>query len=287
MPRRSRRPPRRVQVPPRDRARAWSRDGHHPVGPAGERRSAGRAVPGALVGRVVPGALGEGQVVQREHEGHVARKRQRRGAGTQATSSPPPTRRSSRGVRPAPPRRRPAGAGCGERRSRLPGATRRAGRRGRAGATSPPGTRRPARRRARRCSARRPASPARRRGCGRRCRRSSAGNVPPVQPIDSAPYMEEGNGSISRVARVALIHDFLLDVRGAERVFAALCDLYPAGRPLHGRLRRAGDGGLVRASGRQHVVPPAVAADRPDVPPAAAALSRTRWRRSTSPATTS
>ena len=27
--------------------------------------------------------------------------------------------------------------------------------------------------------------------------------------------------------RVALIHDFLLDVRGAERVFAALCDLYP------------------------------------------------------------
>jgi glycosyltransferase involved in cell wall biosynthesis len=27
--------------------------------------------------------------------------------------------------------------------------------------------------------------------------------------------------------RVALVHDFLLDVRGAERVFAALCDLYP------------------------------------------------------------
>jgi glycosyltransferase involved in cell wall biosynthesis len=27
--------------------------------------------------------------------------------------------------------------------------------------------------------------------------------------------------------RVALIHDFLLDVRGAERVFAALCDMYP------------------------------------------------------------
>jgi glycosyltransferase involved in cell wall biosynthesis len=27
--------------------------------------------------------------------------------------------------------------------------------------------------------------------------------------------------------RVALIHDFLLDVRGAERVFSALCDLYP------------------------------------------------------------
>jgi glycosyltransferase involved in cell wall biosynthesis len=28
--------------------------------------------------------------------------------------------------------------------------------------------------------------------------------------------------------RVALVHDFLVDVRGAERVFLALCDLYPA-----------------------------------------------------------
>jgi glycosyltransferase involved in cell wall biosynthesis len=28
--------------------------------------------------------------------------------------------------------------------------------------------------------------------------------------------------------RVALVHDFLLDVRGAERVFAALCDLHPS-----------------------------------------------------------
>src|SRR4051795_1258848 len=27
--------------------------------------------------------------------------------------------------------------------------------------------------------------------------------------------------------RVALVHDFLLDLRGAERVFAALCDMYP------------------------------------------------------------
>jgi len=32
---------------------------------------------------------------------------------------------------------------------------------------------------------------------------------------------------LERRGRVALIHDFLLDVRGAERVFAALCDLYP------------------------------------------------------------
>src|SRR4051812_49527687 len=28
-------------------------------------------------------------------------------------------------------------------------------------------------------------------------------------------------------ARVALIHDFLLDLRGAERVFAAICDVWP------------------------------------------------------------
>jgi len=28
-------------------------------------------------------------------------------------------------------------------------------------------------------------------------------------------------------ARTALVHDFLLDIRGAERVFAALCDLFP------------------------------------------------------------
>src|SRR3954463_1555573 len=27
--------------------------------------------------------------------------------------------------------------------------------------------------------------------------------------------------------RVALVHDFLLDVRGAERVFLAICDLWP------------------------------------------------------------
>src|SRR5256885_7712710 len=28
-------------------------------------------------------------------------------------------------------------------------------------------------------------------------------------------------------ARVALVHDFLLDLRGAERVFAAICDAWP------------------------------------------------------------
>ena len=28
-------------------------------------------------------------------------------------------------------------------------------------------------------------------------------------------------------SRVALVHDFLLDLRGAERVFAAICDIWP------------------------------------------------------------
>src|SRR6266540_882575 len=28
-------------------------------------------------------------------------------------------------------------------------------------------------------------------------------------------------------SRVALVHDFLLDLRGAERVFAAICDAWP------------------------------------------------------------
>jgi glycosyltransferase involved in cell wall biosynthesis len=32
---------------------------------------------------------------------------------------------------------------------------------------------------------------------------------------------------VSAGHRVALVHDFLLDVRGAERVFSVLCDLYP------------------------------------------------------------
>src|SRR3954454_7244637 len=35
------------------------------------------------------------------------------------------------------------------------------------------------------------------------------------------------DGATRRPARVALVHDFLLDLRGAERVFAVLCDLFP------------------------------------------------------------
>src|SRR3984957_11135892 len=34
---------------------------------------------------------------------------------------------------------------------------------------------------------------------------------------------------VTEIQRVALVHDFLLDVRGAERVFLALCEIWPQG----------------------------------------------------------
>jgi glycosyltransferase involved in cell wall biosynthesis len=37
--------------------------------------------------------------------------------------------------------------------------------------------------------------------------------------------MEEG--TVTPLGRIALVHDFLLDLRGAERVFASICDIYP------------------------------------------------------------
>jgi glycosyltransferase involved in cell wall biosynthesis len=39
--------------------------------------------------------------------------------------------------------------------------------------------------------------------------------------------MGNGNGKVSALGRVALVHDFLLDLRGAERVFASICDIWP------------------------------------------------------------
>ena len=35
------------------------------------------------------------------------------------------------------------------------------------------------------------------------------------------------DGSLTSRRRVALVHDFLVDIRGAERVFAAICDVWP------------------------------------------------------------
>jgi glycosyltransferase involved in cell wall biosynthesis len=34
-------------------------------------------------------------------------------------------------------------------------------------------------------------------------------------------------GSVTSIRRIALVHDFLLDLRGAERVFATMCDIWP------------------------------------------------------------
>src|ERR1700761_1784376 len=37
------------------------------------------------------------------------------------------------------------------------------------------------------------------------------------------------NTDVTDISRVALVHDFLLDVRGAERVFLELCAIWPQG----------------------------------------------------------
>src|SRR3954465_13550296 len=47
--------------------------------------------------------------------------------------------------------------------------------------------------------------------------------------------------------RVALVHAFLLDVRGAERVFAAICDLYPQADLFRAVYDQAGTDGRFRA----------------------------------------
>src|SRR4051794_14111420 len=49
------------------------------------------------------------------------------------------------------------------------------------------------------------------------------------------------------MSRVALVHDFLLDLRGAERVFAAICDAYPEGDVFTAVYDEAGTGGRFAA----------------------------------------
>ena len=56
-------------------------------------------------------------------------------------------------------------------------------------------------------------------------------------------------------SRVALVRDFLVDVRGAERVFLTLYDPLPAGGPAHGGLRRGGDRGPLRDRAGAHLLP--------------------------------
>jgi glycosyltransferase involved in cell wall biosynthesis len=50
-----------------------------------------------------------------------------------------------------------------------------------------------------------------------------------IEPGWGAPWhrLAAAMAARSHPTRVALVHDFLLDVRGAERVFLALCDLFP------------------------------------------------------------
>jgi glycosyltransferase involved in cell wall biosynthesis len=63
---------------------------------------------------------------------------------------------------------------------------------------------------------------------------SSATSVDAMALLDIASLVADGHLSpssyialVSQERRVALVHDFLLDLRGAERVFLALCELYP------------------------------------------------------------
>ncbi len=76
----------------------------------------------------------------------------------------------------------------------------------------------------------------------------------------------------SGAARTALVHDFLLDLRGAERVFAELCDLSPDADIFTAVYDERGDRGAVRRPARPHVVPAAPAPHRAHVPRAAAAV---------------
>ncbi len=60
--------------------------------------------------------------------------------------------------------------------------------------------------------------------------------------------------------RVALVHDFLLDLRGAERVFAAICDLFPTADVFTAVYDEVGTHGLwaqrdVRTTGLQRLRP--------------------------------
>ena len=57
--------------------------------------------------------------------------------------------------------------------------------------------------------------------------------------------------------RVALVHDFLLDLRGAERVFAAICELWPHADLFTAVYDERGHGGPLRRPACPHVLPPA------------------------------
>ncbi len=73
-------------------------------------------------------------------------------------------------------------------------------------------------------------------------------------------------------ARVALVHDFLVDVRGAERVFLALCDMFPSADLFTAVYDEAGDRGALRPPPRAHELPADAAPDGAHVPHAPSAV---------------
>ena len=87
-------------------------------------------------------------------------------------------------------------------------------------------------------------------------------------------------------ARVALVHDFLLDLRGAERVFAAMCDAWPDADVFTAVYDEEGTEGRFADRAAADVVPPARAADGAHVPRRCCRSTRTRSSRSTCAATT-
>ncbi len=74
--------------------------------------------------------------------------------------------------------------------------------------------------------------------------------------------------------RVALVHDFLLDVRGAERVFLELCEMWPEADIYTAIYDEEGTEGRFAGAPGPQLVPAAPAPVREDVPRAAAVLSR-------------
>ena len=79
-------------------------------------------------------------------------------------------------------------------------------------------------------------------------------------------------GSRTAPRKVALVHDFLVDLRGADRVFLAIADIWPDAPIYTAVYDERGTEGRFAHRDVQDVVPPAAAAVRFDVPLAPAAL---------------
>ena len=153
------------------------------------------------------------------------------------------------------------------------------------------GARRPSRRAAARGRARN--APSRRRGEPVRVIRVTKpgrdrnGAAPPRRWNPSHPPGRTLTLARFMAARVALVHDFLLDLRGAERVFAALCEAWPDADVFTAVYDPRGTEGRFAAPRPAHVVPPA-RSGRPRARSARCCRStRTRSSRSTCATTTS